>query len=58
VQLLPFSRHLIPLRSKYSSQNPVLKHLLENNVLELSLYIFTVVILLSASRKEVLLEFC
>jgi hypothetical protein len=26
VQLPPFSRHLIPLRSKYSSQNPVLKH--------------------------------
>jgi hypothetical protein len=24
VQLPPFSRHLIPLRSKYSSQNPVL----------------------------------
>jgi hypothetical protein len=23
VQLPPFSRHLIPLRSKYSSQNPV-----------------------------------
>jgi hypothetical protein len=26
VQLPPFSRHLIPLRSKYSYQNPVLKH--------------------------------
>jgi hypothetical protein len=26
VQLPPFSRHLIPLRSKYSSQNPVLEH--------------------------------
>jgi hypothetical protein len=26
VQLPPFSRHLIPLRSKYPSQNPVLKH--------------------------------
>jgi hypothetical protein len=26
VQLPPFPRHLIPLRSKYSSQNPVLKH--------------------------------
>jgi hypothetical protein len=26
VQLPPFSRHLIPLRSKYSNQNPVLKH--------------------------------
>jgi hypothetical protein len=26
VQLPPFSRHLIRLRSKYSSQNPVLKH--------------------------------
>jgi hypothetical protein len=26
VQLSPFSRHLIPLWSKYSSQNPVLKH--------------------------------
>jgi hypothetical protein len=26
VQLPPFSRHLIPLRSKYSSQNPVHKH--------------------------------
>jgi hypothetical protein len=26
VQLPPLSRHLIPLRSKYSSQNPVLKH--------------------------------
>jgi hypothetical protein len=26
VQLPPFSRHLIPLRSKYSSQNTVLKH--------------------------------
>jgi hypothetical protein len=26
VQLPPFSHHLIPLRSKYSSQNPVLKH--------------------------------
>jgi hypothetical protein len=26
VQLPPFSRHLIPFRSKYSSQNPVLKH--------------------------------
>jgi hypothetical protein len=26
VQLPPFSRHLIPLRSKHSSQNPVLKH--------------------------------
>jgi hypothetical protein len=26
VQLPPFFRHLIPLRSKYSSQNPVLKH--------------------------------
>jgi hypothetical protein len=26
VQLPPFSRRLIPLRSKYSSQNPVLKH--------------------------------
>jgi hypothetical protein len=26
VQLPPFSRYLIPLRSKYSSQNPVLKH--------------------------------
>jgi hypothetical protein len=26
VQLPPFSRHLIPLRSEYSSQNPVLKH--------------------------------
>jgi hypothetical protein len=25
VQLPPFSCHLIPLRSKYSSQNPVLK---------------------------------
>jgi hypothetical protein len=25
-QLPPFSRHIIPLRSKYSSQNPVLKH--------------------------------
>jgi hypothetical protein len=25
VQHPPFSRHLIPLRSKYSSQNPVLK---------------------------------
>jgi hypothetical protein len=24
VQLPPFSRHLIPLRSEYSSQNPVL----------------------------------
>jgi hypothetical protein len=27
VQIPPFSCHLIPLRSKYSSQNPVLKHL-------------------------------
>jgi hypothetical protein len=27
VQLPPFSRHLIPLRSKYSSQNPVLTHI-------------------------------
>jgi hypothetical protein len=27
VQLPPFSRHLIPLRSKYSSQNPVLNTL-------------------------------
>jgi hypothetical protein len=26
VQLPPFSHHLIPPRSKYSSQNPVLKH--------------------------------
>jgi hypothetical protein len=26
VQLPPFSYHFIPLRSKYSSQNPVLKH--------------------------------
>jgi hypothetical protein len=26
VQLPPFSCHLIPLRSKYSSQNPVLRH--------------------------------
>jgi hypothetical protein len=26
VHLPPFSRHLVPLRSKYSSQNPVLKH--------------------------------
>jgi hypothetical protein len=26
VQLPPLSRHLIPLRPKYSSQNPVLKH--------------------------------
>jgi hypothetical protein len=26
VQLPPFSRHLIPLRSKYSYQNPVLEH--------------------------------
>jgi hypothetical protein len=26
VQLPPFSRHLIPPRSKYSSQNPILKH--------------------------------
>jgi hypothetical protein len=26
VQLPPFPRHLIPLRSKYSSQNPVIKH--------------------------------
>jgi hypothetical protein len=26
VQLPPFSRHLIPPRSKYYSQNPVLKH--------------------------------
>jgi hypothetical protein len=26
VQLSPFSRHINPLRSKYSSQNPVLKH--------------------------------
>jgi hypothetical protein len=26
VQLSPFSRHLIPLRSKTSSQNPVLTH--------------------------------
>jgi hypothetical protein len=26
VQLPPFSRHLIPLMSKYFSQNPVLKH--------------------------------
>jgi hypothetical protein len=25
-QLPPFFRHIIPLRSKYSSQNPVLKH--------------------------------
>jgi hypothetical protein len=26
MQLPPFSHHLIPFRSKYSSQNPVLKH--------------------------------
>jgi hypothetical protein len=26
VQLTPFFRHIIPLRSKYSPQNPVLKH--------------------------------
>jgi hypothetical protein len=26
VQLPPFHRHLVPLRSKYSFQNPVLKH--------------------------------
>jgi hypothetical protein len=26
VQLSPFSRHFIPLRSKYSSQHLVLKH--------------------------------
>jgi hypothetical protein len=27
MQLSPFSRHLIPLRSKYPPQHPVLKHL-------------------------------
>jgi hypothetical protein len=27
VQLPPLSRHIIPLRSIYFSQNPVLKHL-------------------------------
>jgi hypothetical protein len=27
MQLPPFSRHLVPFRSKYTSQNPVLKHL-------------------------------
>jgi hypothetical protein len=26
VQLSPFSRYFIPLRSKYSPQHPVLKH--------------------------------
>jgi hypothetical protein len=26
LMISPFPRHLIPLRSKYSSQNPVLKH--------------------------------
>jgi hypothetical protein len=26
LQLSPFTRHIIPLRSKYSSQNPVPKH--------------------------------
>jgi hypothetical protein len=26
MQFFPFSRHLIPLRSKYSPQHPVLKH--------------------------------
>jgi hypothetical protein len=26
MQLPPFSRHLVPLRPKYSSPNPILKH--------------------------------
>jgi hypothetical protein len=32
VQLSPFSRHLIPPRYKYSSQNPVIKHTYNNMI--------------------------
>jgi hypothetical protein len=42
VQLSPFSRYFIPLRSKYSPQCPVLKHPLSRRYITLSLFGITV----------------
>jgi hypothetical protein len=65
VQLSPFSRYFIPLRSKYSPQHPVLKHpqsvlfplcyrpsftAIQNNWQNYGLYILTVTFL--DNRRE------